>query len=79
MGVIKDELIEIKEKYGDDRRTKIVSAVNEMDDEDLIEEKQVAITLTHLGYLKRYLPTPTRLRREEARESQALRQEKTIS
>ena len=58
MGVIKDELIEIKEKYGDDRRTKIVSAVNEMDDEDLIEEKQVAITLTHLGYLKR-IPADT--------------------
>ena len=35
------------------RRTKITAAADEMDDEDLIEEKQVAITLTHLGYLKR--------------------------
>ena len=53
MGVIKDELLEIKEKYGDERRTRIVKDINDMDEEDLIEEKQVAITLTHLGYLKR--------------------------
>ena len=53
MGVVKDELLEIKEKWGDERRTKITAAADEMDDEDLIEEKQVAITLTHLGYLKR--------------------------
>ena len=53
MGVVKDELLEIKEKYGDKRRTKLASSADEMDDEDLIEEKQVAITLTHLGYLKR--------------------------
>ena len=58
MGVIKDELLEIKEKYGDERRTKISAAMDEMDDEDLIEEKQVAITLTHLGYLKR-IPADT--------------------
>jgi DNA gyrase subunit A len=58
MGVIKDELLEIKERYGDERRTKIVADVNEMDEEDLIEEKQVAVTLTHLGYLKR-IPADT--------------------
>ena len=58
MGVIKDELIEIKEKYGDERRTKFASAMDEMDEEDLIEEQQVAITLTHLGYLKR-IPADT--------------------
>ncbi|MBQ0078547.1 MAG: DNA gyrase subunit A [Eubacterium sp.] len=58
MGVIKDELLEIKEKYGDDRRTRFASALDEMDEEDLIEEKQVAITLTHLGYLKR-IPADT--------------------
>lgn len=58
MGVVKDELLEIKEKYGDERRTRFISDNNDMDDEDLIEEKQVAITLTHLGYLKR-IPADT--------------------
>ena len=58
MGVIKDEMLEIKQKYADKRRTKIMTDVAEMDEEDLIEEQQVTITLTHLGYLKR-IPTDT--------------------
>ncbi len=58
MGVIKDEMLEIKQKYADKRRTKIMADVAEMDEEDLIEEQQVTITLTHLGYLKR-IPTDT--------------------
>jgi len=53
MGVIKDELLEIKKKYNDKRRTKIVADAEEIDEEDLIAEENVAITLTHLGYLKR--------------------------
>lgn len=53
MGVIKDELLEIKKKYGDKRRTKIVRDEGELDEEDLVEEEKVAITLTHLGYIKR--------------------------
>ncbi|MCI5687620.1 MAG: DNA gyrase subunit A [Emergencia sp.] len=53
MGVVKDELLEIKEKYGDDRRTKMVADVDEFDDEDLVAEEKVAVTLTHLGYIKR--------------------------
>ncbi|MCI5722036.1 MAG: DNA gyrase subunit A [Firmicutes bacterium] len=53
MGVIKDELTEIKDKYNDKRRTKIVADVDDFDDEDLVEEEQVAVTLTHLGYIKR--------------------------
>lgn len=53
MSVIKDELLEVKEKYSDERRSKIVAAQDEIDEEDLIEEQQVAITLTHLGYIKR--------------------------
>ena len=53
MGVIKTELLEIKEKYGDARRTVIAAAAAEIEDEDLIEESRVAITLTHLGYIKR--------------------------
>jgi DNA gyrase subunit A len=53
MGVIKDELLEIKEKYGDARRTKIVADDGGLDEEALIDEEDVAITLTHLGYIKR--------------------------
>ena len=53
MSVVKDELLEIKEKYGDDRRTKMVADVDEFDDEDLVAEEKVAVTLTHLGYIKR--------------------------
>ena len=53
MGVIKEELLEIKDKFGDERLTEIVPDEGEIDEEDLIAEKQVAITLTHLGYIKR--------------------------
>jgi DNA gyrase subunit A len=53
MGVIKDELLEIKDKYGDERRTKIERDVDDIDEEDLIEDETVAVTLTHLGYIKR--------------------------
>lgn len=53
MGVIKDELLEIKKKYGDKRRTKIVNDNGELDEEALIDVEDVAITMTHLGYIKR--------------------------
>ena len=51
--VIKDELIEIKNKYNDERRTHIEEVVNDIDIEDLIQEEEVTITLTHAGYIKR--------------------------
>ena len=53
LGVIKEELIEIKNKYSDERRTSIEKVVNEIDIEDLIQEEEVTITLTHSGYIKR--------------------------
>lgn len=53
MGVIKDELLEIKDKYGDKRRTSFIKDTGEIDEETLIDEETVAITLTHLGYIKR--------------------------
>ena len=53
MGVIRDELLDIKKKFGDKRRTKIVRDEGDLDEEDLVEEENVAITLTHLGYIKR--------------------------
>lgn len=51
--VIRDELIEIKNKYGDERRTAIIKNENEIAIEDLIEEKDIVTTLTHAGYIKR--------------------------
>ena len=54
--VIRTELEEIKEKYGDERRTEIVAAADEIEEEDLIADEDVVITMTHFGYIKR-LPT----------------------
>lgn len=53
LSVIKDELLEIKAKYSDERRTKIEKVLNEIDIEDLIQEEDVVITLTNSGYVKR--------------------------
>ncbi|MBP2034162.1 DNA gyrase subunit A [Clostridium algifaecis] len=51
--IIKNELNEIKDKYGDDRRTDIQLSNDDIDIEDLIQEQNVVITLTHSGYIKR--------------------------
>lgn len=51
--IIKEELTEVKDKYGDERRTKIVKYNGEVDIEDLIENEEVVINLTNLGYIKR--------------------------
>ncbi len=58
MEKIKDELLEIRDKYADERLTSIEAAVDDIDDEDLIEEEESVITLTHFGYVKR-LPSDT--------------------
>lgn len=52
-GIIKEELLEIKEKYGDERRTKITRDDDDIVLEDLIENTDIVITLTHYGYIKR--------------------------
>ena len=52
-GVLKDELIALRDKYGDDRVTEIQNVADEIDIEDLIEEEQCVYTLTHGGYIKR--------------------------
>ena len=52
-GVLKDELIAIRDKYGDDRLTEIQDVEDEIDIEDLIEEEQCVFTLSHAGYCKR--------------------------
>ena len=56
--IIRDELLEIKSKYGDERRTQIIAAEGEMTNEDLIKEENVVVALTHFGYIKR-MPVDT--------------------
>ena len=63
-GVLKDELLEIKEKYGDDRRTAIEQVEDEIDIEDLIEEETCVFTMSNAGYLKR---TPASAYRSQRR------------
>jgi len=58
LNIIKEELNEIKGKYGDERRTKIVPDEGEIDIEDLIDDEETVVTLTHFGYIKR-LPADT--------------------
>ncbi len=53
MGVVKDELNGIADKYGDPRRTSIQGDVDEVNEEDLIDEENVVVTISHLGYIKR--------------------------
>jgi DNA gyrase subunit A len=58
LNIIKEELAAIRDKYGDDRRTEITADEEEIDIEDLIQEEESVITLTHFGYIKR-LPADT--------------------
>ncbi len=53
MQIIKDELIEIQERYGDDRRTEIVHSADDFTDEDMIPNEEMVITISHQGYIKR--------------------------
>jgi DNA gyrase subunit A len=57
MDIIKEEMLEIKRKYADARRTQIIYADNDIDMEDLIANDKVVITISHLGYIKRTLAT----------------------
>ncbi len=53
MQIIKDELTEIRDKYGDERRTEIIYSADDISIEDLIEDEPVVITISHMGYIKR--------------------------
>ena len=64
LAVVKQELQEIKQKYGDERHTEIANVADEIDIEDLIEEQECAYTLTHFGYIKRQ---PTSVYRAQRR------------
>ena len=61
MGIIKDETIEMKEKYGDARRTEIALSAEEFNPEDFYADEDVVITISHLGYIKRTSLTEYRL------------------
>ncbi len=53
MQIIKDELQEMKDRYGDERRTEVVHSAEEFTDEDMIPNEEVVITISHQGYIKR--------------------------
>ncbi|MEO6134554.1 MAG: DNA gyrase subunit A [Ginsengibacter sp.] len=72
--IIKDELLEIKEKYGDARKSEIVYLADEISIEDLIEEEDVVVTISHLGYIKR---TPATEYRQQRRGGRGARGSKT--
>ena len=76
-GVLKDELLAIRDKYGDDRRTEIQDVEDEIDIEDLIEEEQCVFTLSHAGYIKRVPASTYRAQRRGGRgvTGQTLREE----
>ncbi|MEQ1855611.1 MAG: DNA gyrase subunit A [Longimicrobiales bacterium] len=67
MGILKDELREIAEKYGDERRTQITAAVGSFDVEDLIVEEDMVVTVSHQGYVKRLTVDTYRAQRRGGR------------
>jgi DNA gyrase subunit A len=67
MGIIKQEVLEVKDKYGDGRRTEIVDAVADLEIEDLIAEEDMVIAITHGGYIKRMPVTLYRKQRRGGR------------
>ncbi len=62
--IVKEELIEVKEKYGDDRKSEIIYLADDISIEDLIEQEDVIVTISHLGYIKR---TPAKDYRQQRR------------
>lgn len=72
--IIKEELSEIKERYGDERRTAITFADGDISIEDMIEDEEVVVTISHLGYIKR---TPAKEYRTQARGGRGARGSKT--
>lgn len=67
MGLIREDLLYVKNKYNDDRRTAITHSVNEINIEDMIDEENVVVTLTHFGYIKRMPEDTYRLQRRGGR------------
>ncbi len=61
LNLIKEELLQLKERYGDTRRTQIADSVEDIEREDLILEEDVAVTISHEGYIKRMSPAVYRI------------------
>ncbi|MCL1897158.1 MAG: DNA gyrase subunit A [Clostridiales bacterium] len=75
--IVREELLALKEKFGDDRRTEIVENEDEIDLEDLIEREDCVFTITHMGYIKRQPATAYRTQRRGGKgiSAQAVREE----
>ncbi len=69
MQIIKEELLELKEKYGDERRTEIVPDLGSISMEDLIADEEVVITISHKGFIKRFPTSEYRTQRRAGRGS----------
>ncbi|MFH1569083.1 MAG: DNA gyrase subunit A, partial [Gemmatimonadota bacterium] len=67
MQILKDEITEIKERFGDERRTEIVYAAEEFDIEDLITRQDMVVTLSRAGYIKRMSPSAYRVQQRGGR------------
>ncbi len=67
VAIVRDELLDVRNRYGDDRRTEIEQVENEIDIEDLIDEQDCVYTLTNLGYIKRQTPDTYRSQRRGGR------------
>ena len=67
LAIIKDELVGVKERFGDERRTEIVAGSGEFEAEDLIAEEDMVITISHAGYIKRLPVTTYRSQRRGGR------------
>jgi len=72
MGIIREELLEVKDKFADERRTEISAEEDKLDVEDLIAREDIVITLTHQGYIKRLPVTSYRSQRRGGRGTMAL-------
>jgi DNA gyrase subunit A len=67
LSIIKEELAQLREKYGDERRTRILAQAVDLEIEDLIQEEEVVVTLSHAGYVKRLPVTTYRAQRRGGR------------
>ena len=78
MSIIKEELLEIKEKYGEERRTEIIEDFTSLSIEDMIAEEEMVLTITHNGYIKRTSLSTYRSQRRGGRGFREPLQEKRI-
>lgn len=67
LGIIKDEALAVKERHNDARRTEITQLLDDIDLDDVIQEEEMAVTMTHFGYIKRLSPDTYRAQRRGGR------------